>query len=223
MATQIALYARVSTSDKDQNPETQLLALRQWVHDPDATVTEWVDQASALDLARRTAWRALLDACRKRQVDQVIVWRLDRAFRSVLDAAQTLERLRAWKVDLKSYQEPWLDTSSPFGEAMFHITAAYAQLERSILSERVKAGMARARAQGIRLGRAPRTEEARFGREWAIVGPQVAAGTMSQRAAARRLHCGETTIRRLLAIQRRQDREDPEESDRTQQAQQGGS
>ena len=198
MPTRIALYARVSTSDKDQNPETQLLALRQWVHDPDATVTEWVDQASALDLAHRTAWRALLDACRRRQVDQVIVWRLDRAFRSVLDAAQTLDRLRAWHVDIKSYQEPWLDTTSPFGEAMFHITAAYAQLERSILSERVKAGMARARTQGIRLGRPPRTEEPRFGREWAVVAPQVAAGTLSRRAAARRLRCGASTIRRLL-------------------------
>jgi DNA invertase Pin-like site-specific DNA recombinase len=199
MSTRIALYARVSTNDRDQNPETQLMALRQWVQDGDATVTEWIDQASAVDLVHRTAWRELLDACRRRQVDQVVVWRLDRAFRSVLDAAQTLERLRAWKVDIKSYQEPWLDTSSPFGEAMFHITAAYAQLERGILSERVKAGMARARTQGVRLGRAPRTEETRFCREWAVVRPQVVAGTLSRRAAARRLGCGETTVRRLLA------------------------
>ena len=220
MPTRIALYARVSTGDKDQNPETQLLALRQWVHDADgATVTEWVDQASALDLARRTAWRALLDACRKKQVDQVVVWRLDRAFRSVLDAAQTLERLRAWKVDIKSYQEPWLDTTSPFGEALFHITAAYAQLERSILSERVKAGMARARAQGIRLGRAPRTDDPRFHREWAVVAPQVAAGTLSRRAAARRLRCGASTIRRLLA---QQDPEDPAAAHKAAPTPQGG-
>jgi len=88
--TRVALYARVSTADKDQDPETQLLALRQWVLASDAIVTEWVDQAPATDLARRTAWRELMEACRRKQIDQVVVWRLDRAFRSVLDAAQTL-------------------------------------------------------------------------------------------------------------------------------------
>jgi len=53
------------------------------------------------------------------------VWRLDRVFRSVLDAAQTLERLRAWRIGLRSYQEPWLDTTSPFEEALNYITVAY--------------------------------------------------------------------------------------------------
>jgi len=74
MATRIVLYARVSTADKDQNPETQFLALRQWVPASDAIVTEWVDQASATDLARRTAWRELMEACRRKQIDQVVVW-----------------------------------------------------------------------------------------------------------------------------------------------------
>ncbi len=82
-----------------------------------------------------------------------MIWRIDRAFRSVLDAATTLERFRAWGIGLRSYSEPWLDTTSPFGEALYYITAAYAQLERGILSERVKAGMAGAKQQGKRLGR----------------------------------------------------------------------
>ena len=72
------------------------------------------------------------------------MWCLDRAFRSVLDAAQTLERVRACGAGLRSYQEPWLDTTSPFGEALYYITVGYAQLERGTLRERVKAGMARA-------------------------------------------------------------------------------
>jgi len=55
----------------------------------------------------------------------MLVWRLDRAFRSMLDAAQTLERLRAWRIGLRSYQEPWLDTTSPFEEALNYITVAY--------------------------------------------------------------------------------------------------
>ncbi|MFQ5968653.1 MAG: recombinase family protein, partial [Acidimicrobiia bacterium] len=142
----VALYARVSTSDKDQDPETQLIPLRQFVGRQDALEVrkEYVDHAPATDMVRRTAWHELLDEAGKRQFDLVVVWRMDRAFRSVLDAATTLERLRAWGVGLRSYSEPWLDTTSPFGEALYYITVAYAQLERGILRERVKAGMDRA-------------------------------------------------------------------------------
>ena len=91
----VALYARVSTSDKDQNVENQLIQLREFV----AAQTweahrEYVDHASATDLVGRTAWRDFLDDASKRRIDLLLVWRMDRAFRSVLDAANTLERLR---------------------------------------------------------------------------------------------------------------------------------
>src|SRR5438132_2256583 len=154
----VAVYARVSTSDKDQNPETQLVPLREFVQAQGwQVVGEFVDHAPATDLRGRIAWRDLLDRASRRQTDVILVWRIDRAFRSVLDAATTLERLRGWGVGLRSYSEPWLDTTSPFGEAMFHITTAFAQLERGIIRERVKAGIARAKKQGKRLGRPPAT------------------------------------------------------------------
>jgi DNA invertase Pin-like site-specific DNA recombinase len=93
----VALYARVSTSDKDQNPETQLLPLREFVVAQDWSISrEYLDQAPATDLLRRVQWRQLLDEASKRRFDLVLVWRMDRAFRSVLDAATTLERLRNW-------------------------------------------------------------------------------------------------------------------------------
>ncbi len=93
----IALYARVSTRDKDQNPETQLLPLRDYAATrADDTVTEYVDTASATDLKHRTAWQRFLEDARHRKIDVVIVWRVDRAFRSVLHAAQTLEALKGW-------------------------------------------------------------------------------------------------------------------------------
>jgi len=191
----VAIYARVSTSDKDQNPDTQLLPLREFAAAQGWTVTgEFVDTASATDLKGRTEWRRLLDQASKRKLDLVVVFRIDRAFRSVLDAATTLERLRTWGVGLRSYCEPWLDTTSPFGEALYYITAAYAQLERGILSERVKAGMERARKQGRRLGR-PRVVNG----EWEAVRPLIESGTLSQRAAARRLGVGRATIARMLA------------------------
>jgi DNA invertase Pin-like site-specific DNA recombinase len=152
-----ALYARVSPQDKDQNPETQLLPLREFVAAQGWKVTdEYVDHAPATDLRARTAWRRLLDDASTRQVDVVLVFRIDRAFRSVLDTATTLERFRTWKVGLRSYAEPWLDTTSPFGEALYNITAAYAQLEHGILSERVRAGMVQAKKSGVHIGRPQR-------------------------------------------------------------------
>jgi len=127
------------------------------------------------------------------------VWRIDRAFRSVLDAATTLERLRTWGVGLRSYTEPWLDTTSPFGEALYYITAAYAQLERGILAERVRAGMDRARRQGRRLGRPGGTHLTGFEDQWAKFRPGVLKGEISRRAAARALGISTSTLRRLLA------------------------
>ena len=198
-----ALYARVSTADKDQNPETQLVPLREFVQAQGWAVTrEFVDHAPATDLRARTAWRALLDQAARRRVDLVLVWRIDRAFRSVLDAATTLERLRTWGVGLRSYPEPWLDTTSPFGEALYYITAAYAQLERGILAERVRAGMDRARRQGRLLGRPGGTRREGFSERWRELVPEIHSGALSRRRAAVLLGVSRTTIDRLLASER---------------------
>ncbi len=194
----VGIYARVSTSDKDQHPETQLLPLREFCkREGWSIVGEFVDKAPATDLRARTAWRDLLKHASKRHVDLLIVWRIDRAFRSVFDAATTLERLRAWGIGLRSYSEPWLDTTSPFGEALYYITAAYAQLERGILSERVKAGMARAKREGKRLGRPSAVNG-----EWETLRPLVQNGMMSQLAVAKQLGVSRSTIRRLMHASR---------------------
>ncbi len=195
----VALYARVSTADRDQDPETQLVSLREFALAQDwAIAGEFVDHAPATDLRARTAWRELLDQAARRRVDLVLVWRIDRAFRSVLDAATTLERLRSWGVGLRSYAEPWLDTTSPFGEALYYITAAYAQLERGILAERVRAGMDRARRQGRHVGRPGGTTAPDFFKRWADLRPRVLAGQVSRRDAAQALGVSRSTILRLL-------------------------
>ena len=196
----VALYGRVSTADKEQNLDTQLIPLRAFAEAQGWTeVREYTDQASATDLLHRESWRQLLDAASKRKVDLIVVWRLDRAFRSVLDAANTLERLRGWGAGLRSYQEPWLDTTSPFGEALYYITVAYAQLERGILAERVRAGMDRAKREGVRIGRPPVTDSAKVGPRWPEVQRRIEAGELSRRAAAKTLGVSDSTIRRLLA------------------------
>ncbi len=194
-----ALYGRVSTSDKDQDPETQMLPMREFVlaQGWDAQ-GEHVDHAPATDLVNRTAWRDLLNLASKRRFDVLLVWKMDRAFRSVLDAATTLERLRAWGVGLRSYTEPWLDTTSPFGEALYYITVAYAQLERGILRERVKAGMERARRQGKRIGRPKVSDRRGFWRRFDPVLKRLLAGEISKRQAATELGIGYATLKRLL-------------------------
>ena len=165
------------------------------------TYREYIDLASATDLVHRTAWRELLDDASKKRFDLLLVWRMDRAFRSVLDAATTLERLRTWGVGLRSYAEPWLDTTSPFGEALYYITVAYAQLERGILRERVKAGMDRARRQGKRIGRPRVTDRRGFKRSFGAVLERLALGEISRRGAARELGIGYATLKRLIDAQ----------------------
>ncbi|HZT82245.1 MAG TPA: recombinase family protein [Gemmataceae bacterium] len=181
----VALYARVSTRDKDQDPETQLRQLRQHVAG-ERVVGEFVDRASATDLRGRKEWRRLLELAQRRQVDLILVWRLDRAFRSVLDGASTLEQLRHCGCGLRSLMEPWIDTTSPMGEALYHITIAWAQLEKGILAERTRAGMERARADGRQIGR-PRRPPVEAHRRWPEVRDLVLRGVLTRREGARRL------------------------------------
>ncbi len=190
----MAIYARVSTSDKDQDPDTQLVPLREFAASQGWTVSgEFVDHASATDLHGRSQWQAVIDAASKRKIDVVLIWKLDRAFRSVLHASTTLEEFRRWGVSLRSYTEPWADTTSPQGELVFNLLATFAQFERSLIAERVRAGMARARKQGKRLGR-PRA----LNGEWEQVRPLIESGRMSQVGAARQLGVSRATIYRML-------------------------
>lgn len=195
----IALYLRVSTDDRGQTTENQRLPLQEFCQAQGwSEVTEYADEASATDLRGRSSWRRLLDEASRRRVDLILVWRLDRMARSVLDAAQTLERLRSWGVGLRSYCEPYLDTTSPFGEALFYITMAYAQLERGILSERTMAGMDRARRQGKRIGRPSVRSRPGFQERWQAVRAELLSGAISKGEAARRLKVGHATLLRLL-------------------------
>ena len=191
----VALYARVSTSDKEQNPVTQLLPLRDFAAAQGWQVAgEFVDTASATDLRGRTAWRELLDMASRRRVDVILCWKLDRCFRSTLHAAETLEKLRSWGVGLRSYTEAWADSTSPAGELMFTIATAFAAFERALIRERVKAGMARAKREGKHIGR----PQALNG-DLDALQPLIETGTLSRRQAARRLGVTVSTVSRALS------------------------
>src|SRR6266702_7068106 len=150
-----ALYARVSLDDERQDPASQLTALRAWAeHKRWNVVREAVDRAGARDHARRVYWRSLLADARVGGFDLIAVWSLDRAFRSTLDALKTLEMLNHEGVGFVCLKQDF-DTSSPSGRLLFTVLAAVAEIERDMIRERTLAGMARARAQGKRIGRPP--------------------------------------------------------------------
>lgn len=190
----VGIYARTSTSDRDQEPETQLIPLREFCAAQGWTIAgEFIDRASATDVRGRTAWGDLLDRASRRKVDLILCWKLDRCFRSTLHAAETLEKLRGWGVGLRSYTEAWADSTSPAGELMFTIATAFAAFERALIRERVKAGMERARKQGKHLGR-PRAVNG----DWGEIRLLVENGGMSRWEAAERLHVSPRTIERML-------------------------
>jgi DNA invertase Pin-like site-specific DNA recombinase len=183
--------------DRDQNTETQLMPLREFAAAQGWTVAgEFVDRASATDLRGRTEWKRLLDMAAKRRVDTILVWKLDRAFRSVAHMATTVEQLRRWGVGLRSYSEPWLDTSgaSPVADLMLNILASFAQFEKALIAERVRAGMARGKRQGVHVGR-PHALNGNLD----TLESAIAAGTLSRRAAARQLGVTVSTVSRALS------------------------
>ena len=150
----VAIYARVSTVYRGQDPETQLLALREYAARRGfVLVGEYIDYASGTR-EDRPQYRALLEMARKRQIDVVLVWRYDRFARSTQALVHALKEFHSLGVDFISAQEN-IDTTTPQGEMIFTVMASLAQFESALMSERVKAGMARAKAQGKRISRAP--------------------------------------------------------------------
>ena len=194
----VAIYARVSTSDKEQNPETQLLPLRDFCSAQGWEVyREYVDQAPALDIAHHTAWRQLLDDAAKRKFTVVIVFKLDRAFRSVKHMHDTLYTWGVLGIAFKSLREQF-DTSTAIGRLLLNLLAALAEFEIELIRERVKAGMDRAARQGKKIGRPRVTDRRGFKTRYKTILERLSARDISRRRAAKELGIGYATLKRLL-------------------------
>ncbi len=152
-ARRVALYARVSTDG--QTVENQLRELREAArrHGWHVAVTltdEGISGARGRD--RRPGFDQLHQAIARREVDVVAAWSVDRLGRSLQDLVAFLGELKAKNVDLYLHQQG-LDTSTPAGRAMFQMLGVFSEFERAMIQERVRAGLARARSKGTRLGR----------------------------------------------------------------------
>jgi DNA invertase Pin-like site-specific DNA recombinase len=145
-----ALYCRVSTTG--QTADNQLLALRSFATARGWTVAEFVDHAQSGAKERRPALDALLAAVRARHVDVVACVKLDRLARSVHHLVAMAREFEALGVDLVVLDQA-IDTTTPSGRLLFHVLASVAEFERDLIRDRVHAGLRRARAQGVKLGR----------------------------------------------------------------------
>jgi DNA invertase Pin-like site-specific DNA recombinase len=183
------LYARVSTNDQ-QTLAMQNRAMREY-----ATRRGWAIALQVREVnsgaARREAREKLLEAARRREIDLVLVWRLDRWGRSVTDLLAPLQELEHLGVGFVSLTEA-LDLTTPAGRAMAGLLALFAEFEREILRERTRAGLAHARQSGKKLGRpataAQHTAEIR----------KLHRAGISKSEIARRLKIGRTSVRRIL-------------------------
>ena len=144
-----ALYARVSTAD--QTTENQLDELRRYVQARNWQPVEYTDTISGAK-DRRPALDRLLKDARRRKVDVVVCWRLDRLGRNLKHLITLLDELQALGVAFVSLAEG-IDATTPAGKLQMHILGAIAEFERARIAERVKAGLARAKQNGKRLGR----------------------------------------------------------------------
>jgi len=183
------LYARVSTHDQQTLP-LQRHAIRDYAARRGWTIAIDINEVGS-GASVRELREKLLEAARRRDIDVVVVWRLDRWGRTMADLVTTLQELRDLGVGFVSLTEA-LDLTTPTGRAMAGVLAVFAEFEREILRERVRAGLAHARENGKQLGRPPTASlNAKQVRQLFRAG-------ISKAAIARQLQIGRTSVRRIL-------------------------
>src|SRR5437870_64871 len=178
----VGLYARVSTI-AGQSPEMQLLELREYAARRGfQIVEEYVDHGSSGSKESRPAINRLMNDARRRKLDAVLVWKIDRFGRSLKHLVNALAELESLGVAFISLRDN-LDLSTPSGRLMFGIIAAMAEFERALIQERVKAGLRHARAKGKKLGRPRVTVDVdrvaalrRSGTSWKTISQKLGVG-----------------------------------------------
>ncbi len=185
-----AIYARVSTNGNGQSPEMQLRELRQYCQRREWEVAEYVDTGISGTKEKRPQLDRLMADAHRRQFDAVVVWKFDRFARSVSHLIRALETFRALGIDFVSLSEQ-MDTSTPTGKMVFTVLGAVAELERSLIVERVRAGLRNAKAKGKKLGRPRRrVDRSKVAR--------LRAGGQSWNAISKALKVSRGTITRAL-------------------------
>ena len=201
-----ALYARVSTRGSDQDPTTQLQALREVATRAGWDIAEtYIDHgiSGAKGRDKRPAFDRLLKDATRRRFDIIAAWSVDRLGRSLQDLVAFLSDLKAAGCDLYLHVQA-LDTTAPAGKALFQMLGVFAEFERAIIQERVRAGLARARAESPqerhRKGKQPhgRPTLERTKPDLVAAIRKLDADGLGKRAIGRELEIAESTVRKVL-------------------------
>jgi len=188
------LYAQVSTKDKDQQTENQKLQLREFCRTQAWTIVREYEDCESGGTAERTEFRTMLQDAMRRKFDVVVFWSLDRFSREgALETLQHLNTLSRYGIGYRSLTEPYLDSSGIFKEAIIATLGTVAKQERLRLSERVSAGLRRARLTGTRSGRPIGRPKLVFDRAKTV---QLRRQGLSWRQIARRLGVSVGSVRR---------------------------
>ena len=201
------IYARVSTANNGQDPRLQTRELQEFIPRRGWTLTEeYVDVGISGAKEKRPQLDRLMADAHKRKFDVVVVWKFDRFARSVSHLLRALETFQALGIEFVSLTEG-VDTSTPAGRMVFTVLGAVAELERSLIVERVKAGLRNARAKGKRLGRPAKVLDVSTvatlrgqGASWRAISTQLGVGLATLHRAA---GGGSKTLERDLGTQRR--------------------
>src|SRR5579863_8002992 len=173
----VGLYARVSTHDQQTLP-LQIRAMREYAFKRGWAIVAQIKEVGS-GASQRELRTTLITAARRRDIDVVMVWRLDRWGRSVADLVSTLQELQHLGVGFVSLTEA-LDLTTPAGRAMAGLLAVFAEFEREILRERVRAGLAHAREKGKHLGR-PQTAALHASQVWNLYRAGVSKAEVARR------------------------------------------
>jgi len=151
-ALRVAIYARVSTTDKGQDPEMQIHDLKAYAEARSWTIAgEYIDHMTG-SRDSRPAFKELMTAAKQRQIDIVLVWKLNRFSRSIIHLINSVNELEALGVQFVSLKDG-IDFTTPAGRLQFHVLAALAEFERETIRENVRAGIENARRKGKQIGR----------------------------------------------------------------------
>ena len=185
----VGIYARVST--EDQTSVQQLDILRDFCSKSGhAIVDEYIDNGESAMRQNRPEYLRLLEDARKRKMDVVLVYKLDRFSRSLKELVNTIDTLKGYGVNFVSYTEKDFDTTTATGQLMFHIVSAFAQFERDMISERTKLKLNHLRSKGIILGR---PVKANFQRVF-----DLRAKGLSLNQIGREIGCDKSTVSKVL-------------------------